>query len=583
VTSQETGIGTPVGPEARPDAGVEQETTDAFDRTIAQLEAVKAPAAAGEGLRALARQIGQPCVIAVVGQVNAGKSTFINALLEDDKAVVGSTETTATINHFVFGEPNPERPVHCHWRGGRVTEETSDFLDSLQGKDLETLERAEGIDRLEYLLPYPMLRTVTIVDTPGTGAVVGEHGTRTAEFLELAQRLRERHDAETVRIHDTADAIVYLVGAVARTSDQELLDQFVRTSSGGARAMNALGVIAKVDLSPALMERRHELAAKIGRQLEAQLNDVIPVSAALARAIDRLHQDNGRMLERLVETVRRIPASQLELLLENEELFCEYEPPGCPVPAADRRALRQAVPSQWRVFATIVNEARTDSPPAEVAARLGELAGFDRLRRTLQEHFLERAAILRCYRITHDARALLQKLWYSSVIPLRRRTRAQETQLERFLAFVDRSGGDPEVALELRAYLRGQLDVAGHAEQLEAAWKDVDLRLSGLLRRLEEHNADFNALQVMEGAASAFSPEEAEELRALLGMYGTDTRRRLRGHLDPAGCVDRQLRWRIIRDRAPRNSPRWMVADRAHSRLGLILDELEPSPISSAR
>ena len=36
----------------------------------------------------LATEVSQPCVVAVVGKVKAGKSTFINALLGDDLAKV---------------------------------------------------------------------------------------------------------------------------------------------------------------------------------------------------------------------------------------------------------------------------------------------------------------------------------------------------------------------------------------------------------------------------------------------------------------------------------------------------------------
>ena len=96
------------------------------------------------GLGRLAQQVGEPCVVAVVGRVNAGKSTFINALLREDQAVVGTTETTATINYFSYGKPDPERPVRCHWRGGRITEEDKAFLDALQGNDLETLDAPTG-------------------------------------------------------------------------------------------------------------------------------------------------------------------------------------------------------------------------------------------------------------------------------------------------------------------------------------------------------------------------------------------------------------------------------------------------------
>src|SRR3712207_6893879 len=47
-------------------------------------------------------------------------------------------------------QPDPERPVRCHWRGGRVTDESRAFLDSLQGATEEVLRRAEGIAYLEY-------------------------------------------------------------------------------------------------------------------------------------------------------------------------------------------------------------------------------------------------------------------------------------------------------------------------------------------------------------------------------------------------------------------------------------------------
>src|SRR5688572_6587238 len=97
----------------------------------------------------LAEEVDQPCVVAVVGRMKAGKSTFINALLGEDLAKVGVTETTATINRFRHGTPNPARPVRCYWQNGSVTEECLSFVDSLQGHDVETLRRASGIKCLE--------------------------------------------------------------------------------------------------------------------------------------------------------------------------------------------------------------------------------------------------------------------------------------------------------------------------------------------------------------------------------------------------------------------------------------------------
>ncbi len=41
------------------------------------------------------------------------------------------------------------------------------------------------------------LKQITLVHTSGTGAVVKEHGTQTAELMELNSQLRDRHDRDT--------------------------------------------------------------------------------------------------------------------------------------------------------------------------------------------------------------------------------------------------------------------------------------------------------------------------------------------------------------------------------------------------
>src|SRR5713101_4177941 len=113
-------------------------------------------------MQQLATEVDEPCVVAVVGRVKAGKSTFVNALLEQDLAKMGATETTATINYFCYGTPNAEFPVRCYWRTGKVkvTDESRAFLDRLQGNDRETLRKAADIDHLEYRILNPYLQHI---------------------------------------------------------------------------------------------------------------------------------------------------------------------------------------------------------------------------------------------------------------------------------------------------------------------------------------------------------------------------------------------------------------------------------------
>src|SRR3712207_6970758 len=44
-----------------------------------------------------------------------------------------------------------------------------------------TLERAHGISYLEYRMPNPILKSITLVDTPGVGAAVRDHESRRSE------------------------------------------------------------------------------------------------------------------------------------------------------------------------------------------------------------------------------------------------------------------------------------------------------------------------------------------------------------------------------------------------------------------
>ncbi|MBD0328331.1 MAG: dynamin family protein, partial [Pyrinomonadaceae bacterium] len=246
------------------------------------------PGALASEMERLAKEVSEPCVVAVVGEVKVGKSTFVNAYLGEDLAKVGTHETTATINYFSYGNPDENKPVRVHWRSGAPpTLKSRAFLDSLQGNDEETLKEAEGVDHLEYFLPNSYLKQITLVDTPGTGTVVKEHQERAEEFL-LRKRLRERHHQETQEIRDRADAVIYLVGPVAKADDKEFLEGFQRATGGQASALNAIGVLSKIELYPDVVRRREELAEKTASQLKDNLNTVIPVGAGVQRALDRL-------------------------------------------------------------------------------------------------------------------------------------------------------------------------------------------------------------------------------------------------------------------------------------------------------
>jgi FtsZ-binding cell division protein ZapB len=535
----------------------------------------------------LARGIEEPCVVAVVGRVKAGKSTFINTLLGHDLAMVGTTETTATINYFRYGLPeDPLRPVRCHYRGGGYTDHDESFLKSLQGHDLDTLKRAADIAYLEYFRIDGFLKRITLVDTPGTEAVVEEHQNRTAEFMKLSSQLRERQGQETQRIGGEADAVIYLIGQVAKANDQAFLEEFSKVTGGHSRALNALGVMAKIDLQPELLERRQELSAKIARQLKDTLNTVVPVSSEIDRGLSRLTGDDGAALKGFVSKLRSIPPATLDLLLSDEELFLEYATDDWPVSAAERQQLRYlgAQPPwgvsnpkpAWAAFAAIARAAaRQNISTAGLVQELKDISGFAPLQKLLEEQFFKRGHILRCYRIVGDVRRLLNQIRYVHLPKSREKTRQDRARLERFLDFIRRAGGTSPVGRELEEFVRGQLDSARLADALEGLWEELDEKRADLFHELQEFNADFEVLQRIDEQPHKFSAEELEELRPLLGRSGVKMEDRLPdGKANRQYVRDRQAAWGLFGEESPRGTLQKEIAERAFIRYGLLLDEL---------
>lgn len=136
-----------------------------LDKHARALHALEATAKVAE----LAVERSRPVRVAIVGEFNAGKSTFINAVMGADVAPTGVLPTTATLHHLRYA-PDPFARIQFY--EGDVKERivpSSELRAALEAID------TSNVRRVEILMPLVSLTRVEILDTPGFNAPDPRH------------------------------------------------------------------------------------------------------------------------------------------------------------------------------------------------------------------------------------------------------------------------------------------------------------------------------------------------------------------------------------------------------------------------
>lgn len=104
----------------------------------------------------LQKAVGEPFLFVVVGEVKAGKSSFINALLQAKEPIVevAPSPKTDKINQLLYDEEERQVDINAYFR--------------------------------KIYLDKPILEEISIVDTPGTNTIIQHHQEITERFIPIS-------------------------------------------------------------------------------------------------------------------------------------------------------------------------------------------------------------------------------------------------------------------------------------------------------------------------------------------------------------------------------------------------------------
>ena len=169
------------------------------NKVLARAMGEKTIAALRENSATVKSRLHDQFQLVVVGDFKRGKSTLINAILGENIVPTAVTPETVTINRLSFAEEPSTIAVLKNKHRVILSQE------ELPREALEELIRRlpAEIDHIDILRNNPLLREITLVDTPGLGDLMQAFDQQVADYL----------------IH--ADAVIYVISARSPLSATE--------------------------------------------------------------------------------------------------------------------------------------------------------------------------------------------------------------------------------------------------------------------------------------------------------------------------------------------------------------------------
>jgi small GTP-binding protein len=251
-----------------------------------------------EQLRQAELDLDEPFLLVIVGEFNAGKSAFINALIGERVLREGVTPTTAVITRLRYAATS--------------------------------IERREGA-LLEVGYPLELLKDVAIVDTPGTNAILREHEEITSHFVPRADLVlfvtsadrpfTETERAFMERIRDWGKKVIVVLNKIDLLSPTQVDEQVEFVRRGVERLLGFSPTVFPVSAREALQSAPESRASSRFDSLEAFIAETLDERGRLAL---KLASPLG-VAERVSRTLMMAAEEKLALLAADLKLVESIE------------------------------------------------------------------------------------------------------------------------------------------------------------------------------------------------------------------------------------------------------------------